>query len=61
MQALQKVANRIFSGVVLAGILIASAMLLPHQRALGTAGFVLAGVLGLYMVVTILLSDRRRR
>ena len=61
MQGLQKVANRIFSGVVLAGLLIASAMLLPHQRALGTIGFVLAGALGLWMVLTILWTDRRRR
>jgi len=61
MQGLQKVANRVFSGVVLAGLLIASAMLLPHQRALGTVGFVLAGVIGLWMVLTILWTDRRRR
>jgi predicted unusual protein kinase regulating ubiquinone biosynthesis (AarF/ABC1/UbiB family) len=61
LQGLQKVANRIFSGVVLAGILIASAMLLPHQRPLGTIGFILAGALGLWMVVTILWTDRHRR
>jgi predicted unusual protein kinase regulating ubiquinone biosynthesis (AarF/ABC1/UbiB family) len=59
-RALQKVANRIFSGAVLAGLLVASAMLLPHRRALGTVGFVLAAVIGLYMVLTILWSDRRR-
>ena len=60
LSGLQKVANRIFSGLVLAGIVVASAMLLPHRRNLGTAGFIIAGVLGLYMVVNILLSDRRR-
>jgi predicted unusual protein kinase regulating ubiquinone biosynthesis (AarF/ABC1/UbiB family) len=59
-RALQKVANRIFSGAVLAGLLVASAMLLPHRRSLGTVGFVLAGAIGLYMVLTILWSDRRR-
>jgi ubiquinone biosynthesis protein len=59
-EALQKVANRVFSGVVLAGILIASAMLMPYRRALGTSGFVLAGVLGLWMILSILWSDRRR-
>ncbi|HEY0971677.1 MAG TPA: AarF/UbiB family protein [Gemmatimonadales bacterium] len=58
--ALQKVANRIFSGVVLAGLVIASAMLLPHRRVLGTIGFVLAAAIGLWMVVSILWSDRRR-
>ena len=57
--ALQKVANRIFSGLVLAGLLVASAMLLPYWRSLGTVGFVIAAVLTLYMVVTILVSDRR--
>ena len=59
-RALQKVANRIFSGAVLAGLLVASAMLLPHQRALGTVGFMLAGAIGVYMVLAILWSDRRR-
>jgi predicted unusual protein kinase regulating ubiquinone biosynthesis (AarF/ABC1/UbiB family) len=61
MEALQKVANRVFSGVVLAGLLIASAMLLPYRRSLGTAGFVLAGALGLWMVLSILWQDRRAK
>ena len=58
--ALQKVANRIFSGLVLAGLLIASAQLLPYWRTLGTLGFVIAAVLGVYMVLTIMMSDRKR-
>jgi ubiquinone biosynthesis protein len=58
--ALQKVANRIFSGLVLAGLLVASAMLLPYWRTLGTTGFVIAAVLALYMVFTIMVSDRKR-
>jgi len=60
MEALQKVANRVFSGLVLAGLLVASAMLLPYRRVLGTAGFVLAGVMGLWMVLAILWSDREK-
>lgn len=60
-QALQKVANRIFSGVVLAGLLIASAMLLPHRRELGTWGFVLAAAVGLWMVISIWIADRRTK
>ena len=60
LAGLQKVANRIFSGLVLAGIVVASAMLLPYRRALGTAGFIIAGMLGIYMVLNIMLSDRRR-
>jgi predicted unusual protein kinase regulating ubiquinone biosynthesis (AarF/ABC1/UbiB family) len=58
--ALQKVANRIFSGLVLAGLLVASAMLLPYWRTLGTAGFVIAALVALYMVGSILVSDRAR-
>ena len=58
--ALQKVANRIFSGLVLAGLLIASAQLLPYWRTLGTTGFVIAAVLGIYMVLSIMMSDRKR-
>jgi ubiquinone biosynthesis protein len=57
--ALQKVANRIFSGLVLAGLLVASSQLLPYWRTLGTAGFVIAAVIGVYMVLTILVSDRK--
>jgi ubiquinone biosynthesis protein len=58
MEALQKVANRVFSGLVIAGLIVASAMLLPYRRSLGTAGFVLSGALGLWMVLSILWADR---
>jgi predicted unusual protein kinase regulating ubiquinone biosynthesis (AarF/ABC1/UbiB family) len=61
IEALQKVANRIFSGLVLAGLLVASAMLIQYRRALGTAGFLLAGVVGLWMVLAIVWSDRHPR
>ncbi|MDB4908752.1 MAG: hypothetical protein JWO05_3536 [Gemmatimonadetes bacterium] len=60
MQGLQKVANRVFSGLVLAGLLVASAMLLPYRRVLGTWGFWIAAILGVYMVITILWTDRDR-
>ena len=58
MEGLQKVANSIFTGLVLAALIIASAMLLPQRRVLGTAGFIIAGALGLYMVGSILWKDR---
>jgi predicted unusual protein kinase regulating ubiquinone biosynthesis (AarF/ABC1/UbiB family) len=61
MQALQKVANRVFSGLVLAGLLVASAMTLPYRRSLGTYGFVLAGVIAVWMVLAILWGDRDKR
>ncbi len=60
MAALQKVANRIFSGVVIAGLLVASAMLINVRPRLGTAGFVLSGVIGLWMVLAIMWTDRDR-
>jgi len=60
MEALQKVANRVFSGLVLAGLLVASAMLMQYRRVLGTAGFVFAGVIGAWMVLAILWSDRAK-
>jgi predicted unusual protein kinase regulating ubiquinone biosynthesis (AarF/ABC1/UbiB family) len=59
LQGLQKIANRILSGLVLCGLLIASAMLMPYRRYLGTIGFVIAAAVGIYMVITILVSDRR--
>ena len=60
LHGLQKVANRVFSGLVLAGIVVASALLMPHRRSLGTAGFIIAGMIGMYMVVNIMLTDRKR-
>ena len=45
---------------VLAGLLIASAQLLPYWRALGTTGFVIAAVVGVYLVLSIMMSDRKR-
>lgn len=58
--ALQKVANRVFSGLVIAGLLVASGMLIQTRRALGTAGFILSGAIGLWMVLAILWSDREQ-
>jgi ubiquinone biosynthesis protein len=59
MRGMQKVANRVFSGLVLAGLLVASAMLMQYRRSLATIGFVLAGAIGVWMVLTILWTDRR--
>jgi ubiquinone biosynthesis protein len=58
VEGLQKVANRVFTGLVLAALIVASAMLLPQRRVLGTAGFLVAAALGLYMVVSIIWNDR---
>ncbi len=58
---LEKVANRIFTGLVLGGLLVASGSLMAYQRRLGTIGFLVAGVIGLWMITTIFIQDRRSR
>jgi ubiquinone biosynthesis protein len=58
---LEKVANRIFTGLVLGGLLVASGLLMAYQRSLGIIGFLIAAIMGLWMVATILISDRKSR
>lgn len=61
MKGMEKIANRIFTGLVLGGLLVASGLLLQYQRRLGTIGFVVAAAIGLYMVITILITDTRTK
>lgn len=61
MSGLQKIANRIFVGLVLTGILVASGLLYRYDPTIARWGFIIAGLLGLYMVLTILLSDRKAK
>src|SRR6267142_1397200 len=58
---LEKVANRIFTGLVLGGLLVSSGLLMAYQRSLGMIGFLLAGIVGLWMIATIFIQDRRSR
>ena len=58
---LEKVANRIFTGLVLGGLLVASGLLMAYQRSLGILGFLIAAAIGLWMVARILISDRSSR
>ena len=60
LKGLQKVANRIFTGLVLCGALVASAMLHDSWPRLASIGFVVSALLGLYMIATIMWSDRTR-
>jgi hypothetical protein len=60
LRGMQKIANRIFTGLLLTGLLIASAMLLPYRRTMGTIGFSIAAVIGAVMVINILITDRSR-
>ncbi|HZI42278.1 MAG TPA: AarF/UbiB family protein [Gemmatimonadaceae bacterium] len=61
LNGLQKVANRIFSGLVLAAIIIASAMLITTRKTLGTWGFIVAGAVSAWMVISIWWGDRKKR
>ena len=58
---LEKVANRIFTGLVLGGLLVASGLLMQYQPRLAMIGFIIAAALGLWMVFAILVQDRRSR
>ncbi|HEY0242099.1 MAG TPA: AarF/UbiB family protein [Gemmatimonadaceae bacterium] len=60
LKGMEKIANRIFVGLVLAGLLIASSTLLQYWRRLGLVCIVIAAGLGLWMVVTVLINDRRK-
>ena len=60
LKGLQKVANRIFTGLVLCGALVASAMIHDSWPGMARAGFIVAAVLGLYMIASIMWSDRKR-
>ena len=61
LSGMQKIANRIFSGLVITGLLIASAMLIDQRRTLGTWGFIISAVLGVFMVGSILMTDRHQK
>jgi ubiquinone biosynthesis protein len=61
MTGMQKVANRIFSGLVVAALIVASAMLMPYRRTLSTYLFILSAIIGIYMVLTIVWTDRKEK
>jgi predicted unusual protein kinase regulating ubiquinone biosynthesis (AarF/ABC1/UbiB family) len=61
LKGMQKIANRIFTGLVLTGLLIASGLIINVHPRVATTGFVLAAGIGFYMVISILVSDRRHQ
>jgi general stress protein CsbA len=60
LKGMEKIANRIFVGLVLAGLLIASSSLLAYWRRLGLVTLVIAAGLGFWMIITVLINDRRK-
>jgi ubiquinone biosynthesis protein len=59
LEGMQKIANRIFVGLVLAGLLVASGLLSRERPRIGMIGFAIAGLLATYMVVSIIVGDRK--
>ena len=60
LEGMQKIANRIFTGLVLAGLLVASGLMMQSLPRLGIIGFSIAAVIALYMILSIIVTDRKR-
>jgi predicted unusual protein kinase regulating ubiquinone biosynthesis (AarF/ABC1/UbiB family) len=60
LNGMEKIANRIFTGLVLAGLLIAGSSMLQYWRTLGVLCIAIAAGLGLWMIVNVLISDRKK-
>lgn len=69
MENMQKIANRISTGIIVAALILASALLMRHDGgarlfgypAIALVFFLVAGALGLGIVVSALLRDRRAK
>ena len=59
LAGIHKIANRITVGVIVAAIVIASALMMRTQPALAMTGYIGATIIGLYLVISTLLHDRR--
>lgn len=60
LAGIHKVANRITVGVVIAALLVASAMMMRTDRGqtMATVGFLIAAIAGLYLIVSTFISDK---
>jgi ubiquinone biosynthesis protein len=61
LAGLHDIANRITVGVVIAAIVVASAIMMDVQPFLAIVGYIAASIIGLYLVVSTLLHDRQDR
>jgi len=59
LAGIHKVANRITVGIIVAAIVIASALMMRTAPALAMIGYVTSALIGLYLVVSVLMQDRR--
>ncbi|MGI9042639.1 MAG: ABC1 kinase family protein [Gemmatimonadaceae bacterium] len=60
LNGMEKIANRIFTGLVLAGLLIAGSTMLQYWRTLGVICIAIAAGLGLWMIANVLINDRKK-
>ncbi|HEX7421164.1 MAG TPA: AarF/UbiB family protein [Thermoanaerobaculia bacterium] len=59
LAGIHKVANRITVGVIVAAIVVSSAIMMRTAPALAITGYVVSALIGLYLVVSVLVQDRR--
>lgn len=50
-----------FTGLVLAGLLVASGLMIQSWPRLGIIGFTIAAAIALYLILTIIVTDRKKR
>jgi uncharacterized membrane protein len=58
---MHKIANRITVGVVIAALLVSSSLMMRIYPRLAVFGYILASVVGFYMVLSTILADRKDR
>ncbi|HSP14166.1 MAG TPA: AarF/UbiB family protein [Thermoanaerobaculia bacterium] len=59
LAGIHKIANRITVGLIIAAIVLASALMMRTQPALAITGYVGASIIGLYLALSTLLHDRK--
>jgi len=59
LTGMEKIANRILVGLIVAGLLIASSQMLSYWRTLGLIGIAIATGIAIYVLITILVTDRK--
>ena len=59
LAGIHKVANRITVGVIVAAIVVSSAMMIRTSPRLAMIGYVVSALIGLYLVFSVLIQDRR--
>jgi predicted unusual protein kinase regulating ubiquinone biosynthesis (AarF/ABC1/UbiB family) len=61
LAGIHKVANRITVGLIIAAIVVASALMIRTQPFLAVIGYITSALIGLYLVISTILHDRKDR